>query len=462
MERLTTLSPIDGSVVADLPLATQDHVDAALARARQAQAEWARVTVSRRAEICTRFVTAFVARGAAIAQELTWQMGRPRAHSPGEVRGVAERAGYMISIAEEALADIVPEPKDDFTRLIRREPLGVVLTIAPWNYPYLTAVNSIIPAILAGNAVVLKHSSQTPLCAIRFAETFEEAGLPEGVFQHLFLDNEATEKLIANPGIDFVAFTGSVAVGQIVERSAAGRFIGVGLELGGKDPAYVRADADIPHAVENLVDGCYFNAGQSCCGIERIYLHSDIYDSFLDSFVELTRNYRLGNPLEAETTIGPMVNAKAADAVREQIREAVAAGARSLIDESEFEASEEATPYLAPQIVVDVDHSMRIMTEENFGPVVGIMRVASDEEAVALMNDSQYGLTASVWTTDQDAAAELAGQIQAGTVFMNRCDYLDPALAWTGVKQSGRGVTLSRIGFEHLTRAKSFHFRTKI
>jgi acyl-CoA reductase-like NAD-dependent aldehyde dehydrogenase len=459
---LKTVSPIDGSIVAELPLATPGEVDAALGLARRSQIDWRRTPVEERARICERFVDAFVANGVVIAPELTRQMGRPVAHTPGEVRGVAERARHMISIAADALSEVVPEPKIGFTRFIRRDPLGVVLTIAPWNYPYLTAVNSIVPAILAGNAVVLKHSSQTPLCAIRFAEAFREAGLPEGIFQYLFLDNTATEQVIARPEIDFVAFTGSVAVGRIVERAAAGRFIGVGLELGGKDPAYVRPDVNLEHAVENIVDGSYFNAGQSCCGIERIYLHTDIYDRFLDRFVELARAYRLGNPLDPDTTLGPLVNAGAAAAVREQIREAVAAGARSLIAESEFEASREGTPYLAPQIVVDADHSMRIMTEENFGPVVGIMRVGSDEEALGLMNDSPYGLSASIWTTDERAAIALGDRIETGTVFMNRCDYLDPALAWTGVKETGRGVTLSRIGYEHLTRPKSFHLRTEI
>jgi acyl-CoA reductase-like NAD-dependent aldehyde dehydrogenase len=457
-----TISPVDGSVYVEREYATDREIDSALERARAAQPGWRRLPVDERAAYCTRFVEAFTSRRDTIAAEISWQMGRPIAHSPGEVRGLAERATYMIGIGAESLADIVPEPREGFNRFIRREPLGVVLTIAPWNYPYLTAVNSIVPAIMAGNAVILKHSSQTPLCAERFAEAFTEAGLPEGVFQYLHLSNDSTDAVIRRDAIDFVAFTGSVPVGRIVDGAAAGRFIGVGLELGGKDPAYVRPDVDIRHAVENLVDGSYFNAGQSCCGIERIYVHADVYDDFVARFAELARGYVLGNPLDPATTLGPMVKAGAAEFVREQIREAVSQGARSLLDESAWEASRQGTPYLAPQLLVDVDHSMRLMTEENFGPVVGIMRVGSDEEAVRLMNDSRYGLTASIWTADENAALKLGPEIATGTLFMNRCDYLDPALAWTGVKESGRGCTLSRVGYEHLTRPKSYHLRTTL
>jgi acyl-CoA reductase-like NAD-dependent aldehyde dehydrogenase len=457
-----TISPIDNSVYVEREYADDNQVARALDAARRAQRSWRGTSIGERAAICSRFVEAMEKNASMIAGEITRQMGRPISHSPGEIRGLAERSRYMISIAEESLADVRPDQIEGFNRFIRREPLGVVLTIAPWNYPYLTAVNSIVPAIMAGNAVILKHSTQTPLCAERFAEGFQAAGLPDGVFQYLHLTNEATDRMISSADIDFVAFTGSVAVGRMVESSAGGRFIGVGLELGGKDPAYVRADANLDHAIENIVDGVYFNAGQSCCGIERVYIHADVYDRFVDGFVELARKYALGNPLEAATTLGPMVKASAADAVREQIRQAVARGARSLIDESEFPASHEGTPYLAPQVVVDVDHSMGVMSEENFGPVAGIMKVRSDEEAVTLMNDSRYGLTASIWTIDEEAAIGLGGEIETGTCFMNRCDYLDPALAWTGVKESGRGCTLSRIGYEHLTRPKSFHLRTTI
>ncbi len=456
---LRTISPADDRVYVERPLASGGEIERALAVARRAQPAWRHVAVAERAAVIERFVAAFERNATAIAEEISWQMGRPVKYSPGEVRGLAERARYMAGIADETLADRAIEPKAGFTRFIRHEPLGVVFVVAPWNYPYLTAVNAVVPAILAGNAVILKHSHQTPLCAERFAEAFVAAGLPAGVFQFLHLSHEATEAVIASDDVDFVAFTGSVAGGHAVQRAASRRFVGTGLELGGKDPAYVRADADVTHAIDNLVDGAFFNSGQSCCGIERIYVHGDLYDRFVDGFAALTREYMLGDPLDPATTLGPMVRASAADFVRGQVAEAVGKGARALIASTGFKASRKGTPYLAPQVLIDVDHSMRVMSEESFGPVIGIMKVASDDEAVRLMNDSPYGLTAAVWTADADAAIAIGNRIATGTWFMNRCDYLDPALAWTGVKDSGRGCTLSRLGFAALTRPKSFHLR---
>jgi len=456
-----TISPVDGRVYVERPLATDAEVLQAMQRARSAQAKWRQTTLDERAAIVNRFIDAFVARKQQIAEEISWQMGRPLGQSPGEVRGFEERARYMVAIAAQALADIDAGPKQGFRRFIRRDPAGVVLVLAPWNYPYLTSVNSVVPAIMAGNAVILKHSSQTPLCAERYAECFATASLPEGVFQFLHCTHEQTSKMIASPLVDFVAFTGSVAGGHAVQEAAARRFIGIGLELGGKDPAYVRADANLAHAVENLVDGAFFNSGQSCCGIERIYAHKDIYDEFVDGFVGLTRQYKLGNPIDPATNLGPMVRTRAAEFARGQVTEAIAAGAKSLIGAKEFAADKAGTPYMAPQVLVNVNHGMRMMNEESFAPVIGIMKVGSDKDAIALMNDSAYGLTAAIWTSDADAALSIGERVEAGTWFMNRCDYLDPALAWTGVKDSGRGCTLSRVGYEQLTRPKSYHLRLK-
>jgi acyl-CoA reductase-like NAD-dependent aldehyde dehydrogenase len=451
-----TITPVDGSVYVERPLASEREIEGAVARAVEAQKGWKQVSVADRAAICRRMADWCVAKADALATELSWQMGRPVAQSPGELRrGFHERALYMCETAESALADIQVAPKTGFQRFIRREPLGVVLVVAPWNYPWLTSVNAVVPALLAGNAVILKMAAQTPLVAERYADAFKAAGLPEGVFQFLHLDHAQVARMISDSRIAFVAFTGSVPGGQAVQRAAAERFIGTGLELGGKDPAYVRADADLPFAVENLVDGAYFNSGQSCCGIERIYVDSKIHKSFVEAFVELTRQYRLGNPLDPQTNLGPLVRTEAADSVRGQIRDAVSKGARALIAVKD----KEGTPYLPPQVLVDVNHDMAVMTEETFGPVVGIQPVKSDEEAIALMNDSRYGLTASIWTRDAEAALRIGDRVETGTWFMNRCDYLDPALAWTGVKDSGRGCTLSRLGLETFTRPKSFHLR---
>jgi acyl-CoA reductase-like NAD-dependent aldehyde dehydrogenase len=391
-----------------------------------------------------------------LAVELSWQMGRPLSQSPGEIkRGFHERALYMCGIAEEALSEVSIPEKAGFRRFIRREPLGVVLVVAPWNYPWLTSVNAVVPALLAGNSVILKMAAQTPLVAERYAEAFKAAGLPQGVFQFLHLDHTQVACVIADGRVAFVAFTGSVSGGHAVQQAAAKRFIGTGLELGGKDPGYVRADADIPFAVENLVDGSFFNSGQSCCGIERIYVDRKMYKDFVDRFVDLTRQYRLGNPLEQQTNLGPLVRTEAADNVRAQVRQAVRKGAKPLLRIKD----RPGTPYLPPEVLVNVDHGMAVMTEETFGPVVGIRPVKNDEEAIALMNDSRYGLTASIWTKDIEAAVRVGERVETGTWFMNRCDYLDPALAWTGVKDSGRGCTLSRLGLEAFTRPKSFHLR---
>ncbi|MFL6575172.1 MAG: aldehyde dehydrogenase family protein [Povalibacter sp.] len=458
---LQTISPIDDSIYAQRPLASSAQIEVVLNRARTAQRAWRSTSITDRAALLNRFCDVFESKRDEIAPELTWQMGRPIRYTPNEVRGTLERARHMISIAPAALADIDVGPKENFHRFLRREPLGVVFTIAAWNYPYLIAVNSVIPALMAGNTVILKHSAQTLLCAERFEQCFVAAGLPEGVFQVLHLSHEDTERVIGDPRVDFVAFTGSVTGGHAIQRAAAERFVATGLELGGCDPVYVRHDANVAHAIENIVDGAYFNSGQSCCGLQRIYVHDAVYGAFVEGYVELTRKYVLGNPFESDTTLGPVIRASAAETIRKQIAASISAGATPIIEESEFPASRVGTPYLAPQVLLDVDHSMVVMKEEIFGPVAGIMRVDNDEQAVALMNDTVFGLTAAIWTADEDAAVSIGNRIETGTWFMNRCDYLDPALAWVGVKDSGRGCTLSVAGYEHLTRPKSFHLRTR-
>jgi acyl-CoA reductase-like NAD-dependent aldehyde dehydrogenase len=463
------VSPVDGSVVAQRELASEAEILSAINAANAAQQSWKQTSVQQRAALCHKAIDIMRDNAAELAEEITRLMGRPIVQSPGELRGLEQRARYMIDIAEQELGaiqikdtttkDTADNDKPVFTRFIRHEPLGTVLVLAPWNYPYLTAVNSIIPALMAGNTVILKHSKQTLLCAERFQQAFTQAGLPAGVFQYLHLDHKNTTKLVKNNSVNFVSFTGSVKGGQAIELAAAGLFKGVALELGGKDPAYVMNDADLEYSVENLVDGAFFNSGQSCCGVERIYVHADIYDPFVEQFVETVKHYRLGNPLETDTTLGPMVNVSAAEFVREQINQACSSGAKACIDAKLFAANQPGTNYLAPQVLVDVNHDMAVMKQESFGPVVGIMKVSNDAEAIELMNDSDYGLTASIWTRNETKAIELGGQIQTGTVFMNRCDYLDPALAWVGVKNSGHGCSLSVLGYQQLTRPKSFHLK---
>lgn len=453
------ISPVDGKVLAEYAYATPAQITAAVAASKAAAVAWRDTSLSERKALVGKAIDHLVAQKDRIADAIATQIGRPISQGAGEVRGLEERARHMISIADTSLADNYPAEKEGFTRFLRREPLGAVLVLAPWNYPFLTAINTIVPALVAGNRVILKHSSQVPLVAELFDEAFKTAGLPAGVFQILHMTHEDTLALIGTDGIDFIAFTGSVEGGRVVQRAAAERFIGLGLELGGKDPAYVRADADLANAVENLVDGAFFNSGQSCCGVERIYVHESLYKDFVAQFVEMTKGYQFGNPMIEGTNLGPMVRAKAADFVRGQIADAVAAGATTLIPAGHFANDAVGTAYLAPQVLVDVNHTMRVMTEESFGPVIGIMSVSGDDEALKLMNDSDFGLTASIWTKDTKTAMDLADKIETGTVFMNRCDYLDPALAWTGVKDTGRGVSLSELGYAQLTRVKSIHFR---
>lgn len=460
-EKIKCVSPVDGSVYAERPVAKKKDIVAAFSAAHAAQEKWKRIPLPERAGYCDAIVNAMLAMKDEIVPELAWQMGRPIRYGAGELRGFEERARYMIGIAERALTRIDPGPKEGFLRYIKREPVGVVFTIAPWNYPYLTAVNSIIPALMAGNAVVLKHAAQTILVGERFQMACSKAKLPKGVFQNLVMSHDQTAETIAAGHANMVCFTGSVEGGKAMERAAAGRFISLGLELGGKDPAYVRPDANMAHAVENLVDGAFFNSGQSCCGIERIYVHKKVWGDFVEGFVDLTKKYVLGSPLDETTTLGPMVKAEAAAFVRKQVKSAVRAGAKAHIDPKLFPMDKAGTPYMAPQVLTSVNHHMSVMMEESFGPVVGIMKVSDDKEAIALMNDSPYGLTAAIWTEDAGAAQHIGDEIATGTVFMNRCDYLDPALTWTGVKNTGRGATLSSIGYEALTRPKSYHLRTK-
>ncbi|GAB2203571.1 aldehyde dehydrogenase family protein [Roseibium sp. ROS1] len=452
------ISPIDGSVYAERTALDDAAVDRVVSTARTAQASWAAVPVAERVAYCLKALEALKAMNEEVVPELAWQMGRPIRFG-GELGGTIERTEYCAKIAAEALADVERTDKAGFKRYLRRVPLGIVMVIAPWNYPFMTAINTIMPALMAGNVVVLKHAAQTLLVGERLAKAFEIAGLPKGVFQNIVLTHQGTEKLLGSGLIDHVNFTGSVGGGRAIEKALAGTFATLGLELGGKDPAYVRADADLNYAVENLVDGAFYNAGQCCCGIERVYVHESLYDRFVEGFVDLTSQYKLGNPLDEATTLGPMAQARFAAWIREQTQEALRKGAKAHIDASKFEADKEGTPYLAPQVLTDVNHQMSVMREESFGPVVGIMKVKDDEEALQFMNDSPYGLTASIWTEDVQAAAEIGDKIETGTVFMNRCDYLDPALVWTGVKDTGKGAALSEIGFHNLTRPKSFHFR---
>ena len=455
-----TITPIDNSVYLERPLSTEAEIDKVIESSKKSFQSWKNTSIEDRITIINKFIDNLIALKPEVSKEICWQIGRPISQCGNELRGFEERSRHMVKIAKDSLQNIPATKNDEFDNYIYKSPLGVIFVMAPWNYPIITATNTIVPALLAGNTILIKHSSQTPRCAELISQAFENTGLPEGVFQFVHTDHQSCEKIISDNRIAHVVFTGSVKGGQEVKKYIGTRFINVGLELGGKDPAYVRSDADINHAIENLVDGAMFNSGQSCCGIERIYVDQSIYKDFIDGFKNLTEQYKLGDPSKEDTNLGPVVRLSAANFIRSQMAEAEQQGAKRLIDESKFSISKEDNCYVAPQVMIDVDHSMRFMMEETFGPAVGIMPVKDHNEAKQLMNDSPYGLTASIWTKDLNFAKEFGRDIETGTFFMNRCDYLDPALAWTGVKDTGVGCSLSVLAFDQLTRPQSFHMRS--
>ena len=450
---LRVLSPFDDSLVVELPYDDHASALARLTAASEAQRAWREVDVAQRVARVRAAVEWFGASADEVALDVTRQMGKPLAQAHAEVRGLIERAEHMLDIAEHSLAAEVLPAKEGFTRRIEHVPLGVVLDVAAWNYPLLIAVNVVVPAVLAGNAVLLKHSARTPLCGAHFERAFRAAGLDDLVL-NVVLDHATTAALIADPRIGHVAFTGSVEGGRHVHRAASSRFIDTGLELGGNDPAYVAADADLARAAEGVVDGACYNAGQSCCAVERVYVHESVADELLDRARALVGAYRTGDPLAEPTTLGPLASRDALQDLQQQVADACASGAELLagggvVDGRFFEAT----------LLLGAGPDTSVMREESFGPLVPVVRVAGDDEALALMNDSRYGLTASVWTADPRRAEWFAARHDAGTIYRNRCDVLDPALPWTGFRDSGKGTTLSSHGFRHLTRPKAIHFR---
>ncbi len=457
---LKTITPIDNTVYVERNYASSQEIENTLNISKKIFLDWQNTPIVERKKILTKFVDSFLENKKEIEEELCRQMGRPISQCGGEMNGFEERARYMIEKSEEALSNIISKKNDEFDNFITKDPLGTILIIAPWNYPYNTSVNSVVPSLLAGNTVILKHSSQTPLCAEQLYKAAKLSGLPEGVFQFLHLDHQSTSKIIADERIDHVLFTGSVSGGRQVKKAIGERFINAGLELGGKDPAYVRKDCNLQHAIENLADGSFYNSGQSCCGIERIYVDSEVYNDFVEGIKSITEKYILDDPLNSKTNLGPVVKLSAAQSIRLQVKEAISNGANDIIEKTNFKIAEESNCYVSPSVLINVDHSMKFMMEETFGPTVGIMKVNNEDQAAQLMNDSPYGLTACIWTSDTEFAKKFGKRINTGTFFMNRCDYLDPGLAWTGVKNTGIGVTLSVLGFNHVTRAKSYHYRT--
>jgi len=437
---------------------TEAELAGILERMRAAQQRWRDLPVSERVETCRGFVDAFRAMREPVALDITRQMGKPLAQARREVDTTLDRAETMLRLAASALHDEELSPKEGFRRFIRREPLGIVLDIPAWNYPLLIAVNVALPALLAGNAVLIKHARLTPLCGDAFADAFRKTALPPDLVASIHVGHATVSRLIERRAVDFISFTGSVEGGREVYRQASGQLLDMGLELGGKDPALVCEDANFDFAVANLVDGAFYNAGQSCCAVERIYVASSMFPKFVDAYVAEVQKYKVGNPEDASSDIGPLAQRKGLDFLEYQIGQAAEHGARVLTGGKRVPGR---GYFFQPTVLVDVDQGMSVMVEESFGPVIGIMPVDSEDEGIRLMNDSPYGLTASIWTEDAGRGEALAARTAAGTVYVNRCDYLDPELAWVGIKDSGHGCTLSRLGFHYLTRPKSFHLRTR-
>ncbi|KKA26101.1 hypothetical protein TD95_003133 [Thielaviopsis punctulata] len=460
-ETITTISPISNEPVVTRSGVSADTLKSLPAVAADAFQTWRKTSLAQRQSIVKNALAILAAKRDVLGAELTAHMGRPINYTPKEVDTAIMRAEYMLRVSEDVLKDTPGDAQEGFQRYIRKVPVGPVLIIFAWNYPYLILVNSLIPALLAGNTVILKPSPQTPTVVEHVAAAFEDAGLPKGVLQYFHCGSPALiESIVQDPKIALVCFTGSVAGGLAVQKAGSDRIVNVGLELGGKDPAYVRDDVDIAWAAEEIVDGAVFNSGQSCCSIERVYVAAAVHDAFVAAVQKVLAGYKLGDPADPTVHLGPVVSKRSKAAIEAHVRDALAKGA---VDATPANASFENPPpagnYVKPTLLTGVTHDMAVMTEETFGPVIPVMKVAGDDEAVKLMNDSEFGLTASIWTKDVAKGHELADEVEAGTVFVNRCDYPSPDLAWTGWKNSGKGQTLSRFGFDQFVKLKSYHIK---
>jgi acyl-CoA reductase-like NAD-dependent aldehyde dehydrogenase len=453
-------SPVDGQPRPAGSYLSLEEALGCLQAAEDAFASWRRSSVSERIALCLHFLSEMEARASIYGREVAEAMGKPVAQAIGEIGGARARTEALCRVAAAALADVPLEKKEGFTRFIRREPRGVGLDIAAWNYPYVVAVNVVIPALLAGNAVLLKHAPQTACVGRQFAEAFAAAGAPQGLVQDFTAEHATIEKVLATGRIAHVGFTGSVRGGrEVYARVAAGGFASCGLEMGGKDAALVLEDADLSKVVPILVDGAFYNAGQSCCEVERIYVPRAMHDEFVRLFVEETHKYKVGSPLDTETTLGPVVNQEAATRIEAHLADAVGKGAELMTNDAHFEVPQRSGCYLPPRVLTKVTSQMLVMMDESFGPIIGIQAYDDVEEGIRLVNDSPFGLTASIWTGDQEKALEIGDKLEVGTVYLNRCDAVDPELPWVGVKHSGLGFTLAAEGIVSMTRPKSFHLK---
>ncbi len=459
MPDLKIFNPANGALLATLPTDDAASVRAKYAAARAAQPAWAAQPLRERLAAIRRFRAAIVAQTEELAQTLTAEMGKPITQARSELNGLLPRIDFFLNEAPRVLRDevVLRKAKEGLTERISHEPLGVIANISAWNYPYFVGANVFLPALLAGNAVLYKPSEFATRTGLSIARLLHESSVPNQIFVPLVGTGEIGRAILKQP-IDGVYFTGSVATGKKIARVASARLMRVQLELGGKDPVYVCDDVKVSAVAAAVADGAFYNTGQSCCAVERVYVHEKVFGSFMKAFVATVKGFAVGDPREKSTYIGPLAREAQLAVLEQQVADARRKGARVLLGGKRLRGFG-AGHYFAPTVLVDVDHSMAVMREESFGPIIGVMSVRDDEHAAELMNDSDYGLTAGIYTPDRRRAEALLVRMQAGSAYWNCCDRVSPLLPWSGVKDSGVGLTLSRDGIKAFTRPKAWHLR---
>ena len=457
----TTLSitnPATGALILRVAADGPREVAARYAAARAAQPRWAATPLRKRLATIAKFRELIVARTDALAQTLTQEVGKPIRQSRNELKGLLARLDFFLAESARALREqkIFADPAQKLDERISHEPLGVVANISAWNYPYFVGSNVFVPALVAGNSVLYKPSEFATLTGRHIADLLHAAGVPDDVFIPVIGGGATGAALLRQP-VDGVFFTGSYATGAKIAAAAGRRMIKVQLELGGKDPVYVCDDVDVKAAAAAVADGAFYNTGQSCCSVERIYVHEAIHGAFVDAFVAEVKSYKIGDPTDESTYIGAITRRPQLDVLRRQVADARRKGARLVVGGA---AIKRKGNWFAPTVLTDVDHSMLVMREESFGPIIGIQAVADDDAAIELMNDTEYGLTAGVYTQDASRARRVLSRVAAGSVYWNCCDRVSPRLPWSGVKHSGVGLTLSTMGIQTFTRPKAWHLKS--
>jgi acyl-CoA reductase-like NAD-dependent aldehyde dehydrogenase len=450
-------NPADGTVITEVTADNATAVRRKFELARAGQAKWAKVPLKKRLAAIAAFRERIVAMQETLARTLTHEVGKPIRQSRNEIKGLLGRIDFFLAESSAMLRDekVFADAGQKLEERIAHEPLGVIANISAWNYPYFVGGNVFVPALLAGNAVLYKPSEFATLTGIHIAELLHEAGIPRDVFVPVIGDGATGAALLRQP-VDGVFFTGSLATGEKIAAAAGKRMIKVQLELGGKDPIYVCEDVDVASAAAAVADGAFYNTGQSCCSVERIYVHESIHDAFVKAFVDEVRGFKLGDPMDESTYIGAITRRPQLEVLKKQVADAKRKGARLLLGGASVKRKGN---WFEPTVFADVDHSMAVMRDESFGPIIGIQAVADDEAAVDLMNDTEYGLTAGVYTKDERRAKRILSQVNAGTVYWNCCDRVSPRLPWSGVKHSGIGLTLSTYGIQTFTRPKAWHLK---